>query len=172
MIGNNYIQLIMSVVKINNERRAQAGKSFLSPEGLRKVESKYIKIANYLNSIENKIVNNKFSNWLKDVFSIGMPHPLYMYSDEGDFYVMNITDGKLETGESYSDISVCQDTKYAMNFRDVSNFKRQRLLKKAKKILSERQREEGDIMEYSFRYKSVASIEANIDDMDTGVILS
>lgn len=154
----------MSIVKINNEIRAKFGKSIKSKEQLMKIESKYIRIANFINKIENSIVNNKFSNWLKELFTVGFDYPLYMYSDEGNFYVMNISDGKLDTGESYSDISVCQDTKYAMDFRKVFKITRWFLLKKATKILAERQRADGDNMEYTFRYKSFMNIKADLED--------
>jgi hypothetical protein len=108
---------------------------------------------NFLNQIKNKIINNKFSNSVKELF---ITDPLYMYSDKEDVYVYDITDGTLEDGRPYSDVSVTSIVNYAKNFRGLSLFKRRKLLEKANAILS------GNEQPFSVRFRCIATVEAKI----------
>ena len=120
-----------------------------------------IKIVNFLNQIKNKIVNNKVSNAVKELF---ITDPLYMYSDQENVYVYNIEDGVLEDGRSFSDVSVTSMVEYAKNFRPINVFKRKKLLEKANKVLA------GNEQPFSVRYKCIATVEAKIGSGETSFI--
>ena len=121
-----------------------------------------IKIRNFINiQIINRIVNNRFSNAIKELF---ITDPLYMWSDQESVYVYNIEDGVLEDGRPYSDVSVTSMVEYAKNFRPVNVFKRNRLLEKANKVLA------GNEQPFSVRYKCIATVEAKIGSGETSFI--
>ncbi len=171
MIGNNHIQVVMNILKIINESKKKKGKKFYSIARLMNIESKLIKIGNYINSIENKIINNRFSNWLKEFFNSGFDYPLYMFTDQAknevgesvSLYVYTLHDGTIENkddpdfGKHYTDISVTEYIKYAMDFKNCGYFEKKKLLKKANIILK------NNGQEYEVRWKRVLNIEAQLD---------
>lgn len=120
-----------------------------------------IRFNNFINKAVSNIVNNRFSNLMKEIFNIGMNYPLYMYSDTGNVYVSKITKGKLEDGRRFEDVTTVDNVSFAMNFRKTNYFKRKSILNKVNKILN------GDLV---FRYKGILNVEARVSNPDIGVI--
>lgn len=116
-----------------------------------------IRVSNFINRQISNIRNNRLSNYIKELF---LDYPLVMYSDKGDFYIYNMTDGILEDGRPYSDISVTSLHNYAKDFRKVNPFSRKKLLKKANEALAGNEQP-------SVRYKSILTVNAKVDSGDT-----
>lgn len=114
-----------------------------------------MRIENFINRSVSMVVNNKFSNWLKELFEIGFDYPLYMYNDSEAQYVSKIYDGILVTGEKHTDVTVTPSPSFAMDFRKYNRVARWFLLKKVNKVISSVSGNE----ELVFRFKSVATYE-------------
>ena len=160
MITSNHVALVMNLIRMNNDRRKKLGWKYKSLPQLSNIESKIIRFTNKVNKFENSIVNSKFSNWLKELFA---DYPLYMYSDQEDVYVYNISDGVMNDGRPYTDVSVTSMLKYAKDFRKVNYFMKKKLLEKANKVLA------GNEKAFSVRYKSVLIVETQMGSGETSI---
>jgi hypothetical protein len=167
MLNNDHTQVVVAIFRLFNglKKNKYTGisrskkfpyfiinKRFRTKEEITKLNNRFesvvIKIVNFHNKIVNFFVNNKFSNWLKELLQYKMDYPVYLYCDEGKFYVYEILDGKLDDGKKYSDVTVCDRESIALNIQGYSRIGKWRLLKKVNKITK-----------LSFRYKRLITYE-------------
>ena len=140
MLSNNHVQIVMGVIGAANEVRKSKGKKFLSNDEILAVEKKIISYVNRYNKIENFIVNNKVSIFIKELFYlVKVPYPEFLYNDATGEYVIRYSQGlsdqylhilgvktpfRLVMGE----LSTTQDVKWAIDISNYNVFKKKYMM--------------------------------------------
>ena len=140
MLSNNHVQIVMGVIALANEPRKSKGKKFLSNDEMLAVEKKIISYVNRYNKIENFIVNNKVSIFIKELFYlVKVPYPEFLYNDATGEYVVRYSQGlsdqylhilgvktpfRLVMGE----LSTTQDVKWAIDISNYNVFKKKYMM--------------------------------------------
>lgn len=124
MIDNSYIQVAIGLLKIISSKF----NIIITREQTAKIEKKLITFANRYNSFINVIVNNRFSNWLKEFYYqiTGFPYPEFMYSDQLNLYISSLPDNP--KGGEEVEILTCDKSTHAKDFYEFGYFKKKKLL--------------------------------------------
>ena len=84
-----------------------------------------IKIQNRVNKVTNTIVNNPISNCIKEAFySLNFPYQEYLFSDDGEDYLVDYKKGKTEDGKIIVEFRTTPELKYALDVSKMIIFKK------------------------------------------------
>lgn len=124
MINKYHTDIAMGFVEMWHHNKGKP----LTAEEKMKIEKKLIGFSNKWNSIENKIVNNRLSNWIKELFYqlFGVPYPEYLYNEKMNDYVVAYSQGFVPTTLNFkgfsipfigfaTEISTTPEQKFALN---------------------------------------------------------
>lgn len=129
MINNNHIKIIMGFIGAINEDKKLKGFRYKTEEEMLATEKIFISMANRWNAVENFLVNNKVSIFIKEAFySLRVPYPEYLYNAEANDYVVRYTKGRTEDGKPMVEVSTTPDLKYALDVSKINYFKKKYMI--------------------------------------------
>lgn len=109
-----------------------------------------ISIQNKVNKVVNAILNNKFSNFIKECFYqlFGVPYPEYLYNDLTGDYVVSYTQGRSEQSYYFysiktpfkltmGELRTTPDTKWALDISKYNVIKKKYLIYAINRTLRE-----------------------------------
>jgi len=130
-----------------------------------------IRISNTINRQVSNIVNNRFSNWLKEVFNIGMDYPLYLYCDATEEFLNKFDKEyqqkswikRIVSGNKRIDatLTLTNLPKYGIDFRKKWSFQRNKILKDVNKFFNG---------EKIFRFRGIMTVESKIGTGETNIL--
>ena len=137
MLNNDHVQFATGLLKLIRVKR----------DNVMKVEALLIRFANGYNKIVNLIVNNRLSNWLKEVLWINTNYPVFLYSDLTDEYVGEFRKEyqvksfwkRLVLMNKLQDVEMVLTTssKYAEDFQGLWRFQKKSLLRDVNKFFND-----------------------------------
>jgi hypothetical protein len=107
----------MGIIKAVNEDKKLKGFKFKSEEELKVTEKKIISFVNFWNKIENFLVNNKVSIFIKEAFYLlfGVPYPEYLFSDNEGDYLVDYQKGKTEEDKTIVEFRTTPELRFALD---------------------------------------------------------
>ena len=112
MLNGNHVKIVMGVFGAINEDKKSRGYAYKTEEEMWDLEKKIISVINKWNTIENFLVNNKVSIFIKESFYslFGVPYPEYLYNAEAN------------------EVSTTPELKYALDVSKMNYFKKRYMI--------------------------------------------
>ena len=120
----------MGIFGAINEDKKSRGYAYKTEEEMWDLEKKIISVINKWNTIENFLVNNKVSIFIKESFYslFGVPYPEYFYNAESNDYVVRYTKGRTQDGKPMVEVSTTPELKYALDVSKMNYFKKRYMI--------------------------------------------